>query len=83
MAKRKAPPTREQHQEWGADLHRLRHELQRLGIDLPYPKAHRTQQQLTRAVQAIDRLRALLDGQFAIEAGDDFSTKIYYPGAAP
>ena len=71
----------EQHQRIGQTLFRVQQALGRL--DLPYAKTGKVAQAQRRASDAIRRLRCELDAQAARDLGDEFDTRLYYPGRDP
>jgi len=68
----------EDHQRIGRTLYQVQQALGRL--DLPYPKTGKVGQAHRRAIDAIRRLRCELDSQAARDLGDEFDTRMYYPG---
>lgn len=76
------PMTLDEHRRLGAELHAIRNRLQRIGIDLAnrYGKTRPLGRRAVRMSDAVDAVRAKLDGQLHRDHARDFDTHVYYPG---
>jgi hypothetical protein len=80
MAKQR--PTFEEHVEFGRILYDIRHELQRVYVELAkrYPKNQRVVRALDRSLRALEEARSNLDNASANEHPQLWCAHVYYPG---
>lgn len=85
MTRRRLDPplTLAEHEQLGAELHRMRERLVHLEVELArrYGSSRPLGRRATRARVLLDNLRSSLDDQLARDHPADFRPSVYYPAA--